>query len=133
MVNKIIEFLDSACCRKVMKTYHAVVSTGVPTPLHIAVLYDLVHITEVLLKQGDDPCKCKTSLLVTASKSGNPEMVKLLLGQNKINPNTRDFRKQWTPLFYAAERRSIEIVEKLLQSDLVDVDCKDSTGHTCKD
>ncbi|SJL06979.1 uncharacterized protein ARMOST_10321 [Armillaria ostoyae] len=130
MVDKIIAFLDSVCLGKVMKTCHAVRSTLAPTPLHLAVQYNLLHITKELLKRGDDPYQCKTPLLLTASRSGNAEMVKLLLDQDKIDPNTQDPRKEWTPLSYAVRRKSLQILEILLQSDRVDVNCKDSTGHT---
>ncbi len=57
-------------------------------------------------------------------------MVKLLLDQDKINPNSGEFRKKWTPLFYAVHQGSKEIVKVLLQSDRVDVNCKDSIGCT---
>ncbi|PBK85113.1 hypothetical protein ARMGADRAFT_1067102 [Armillaria gallica] len=117
--------------KNVMKICHAeIVSTKALTPLDFAVQYNLLHITEVLLKRGDDPCQCKTPLLVTAIKSENLAMVKLLLDQDKIDSNILEIGTLWTPLSYAAQWGGIEIVEMLLQSDKVDVDCKDSTGRT---
>ncbi len=106
MVHEIIAFLNSACCRKVAKLFHAaIVSTEVPVRLHLAVDYGLLHITEVLLDQGDNPCQCETPLLVTAIKRENFEMVKLLLDHDKIDPNTPlswVLGGQQTPLSYAA-------------------------------
>ncbi|PBK98340.1 ankyrin, partial [Armillaria gallica] len=133
MVQEIVAFLDSACCRKVAKIFHAAeLSTKVPVPLHIAVEYGLLHITEVLLDQGDGPCQCMTPLLVTAIKRQNLEIIKLLLHQDNIDPNTQSSWQQWTPLFYAAEEGSTQVVEILLQSDHVNVNvnCKDFRGRT---
>ncbi|KAK0435957.1 hypothetical protein EV421DRAFT_1144381, partial [Armillaria borealis] len=131
MVDEIIAFLDSVCCGKITKICcDKIVSTEAPVALHFAVQYDLLHITEVLLDRGDDPCQCETPLLVTAINSGNLEMVKLLLDRKEIDPNTRNSKKQQTPLSYAVEREFTQIVEILLQSNQVDVNCKDSTGRT---
>ncbi|KAK0435988.1 hypothetical protein EV421DRAFT_1146278 [Armillaria borealis] len=131
MGNEIIAFLDSACCRKVTKILHA---TMLPRealiPLHFAVDYGLLHITKVLLDRGDDPCQCTIPLLVTAIVRENLEMVKLLLDQDKIDPNTKSYRSWPSPLSYAVEWGSTQIVEILLQSDRVDVNCKNIRGCT---
>ncbi|SJL14241.1 uncharacterized protein ARMOST_17697 [Armillaria ostoyae] len=136
MRDEIIAFLDSACCRKVAKIFHAVTvseSTNVPVRLHLAVDYGLLHITEVFLDQGDDPHQCETPLLVTAIKRENLQMVKLLLDRDEIDPtipSSWDSGEQQTPLFYAAVWSSAQLLEILLQSDQVNVNHKDRYGST---
>ncbi len=72
-----------------------------PIPLQLAVNYGLLHITKVLLnqgaQQGDNLMWCCPPLLEIAIKRENLEMVKLLLDQDKIDPNIGDPRKQQTP------------------------------------
>ncbi|SJL14282.1 uncharacterized protein ARMOST_17738 [Armillaria ostoyae] len=131
LVGEIIAFFDSVCCGKVTKICHAgVVCTKAPVALHFAVEYDLLHITEVLLDRGDDPCQCEISLCVTAINNKNVEMMKLLLDREEIDPNTWNSEIQLTPLSYAVECESTQIVGMLLQSDRVDVNYKDSRGRT---
>ncbi|KAK0431632.1 ankyrin repeat-containing domain protein [Armillaria borealis] len=131
MGHEIIAFLDLACCRKVTKLFHVMISyPDAPSiPLHFAVEYGLLHIMELLLNRGDDPCQCIPSLLETAVYRHNIEIVKLLLDLDKINPNTQLLLQQ-TPLSYAVEQQSVQLLELLLQSGQVDVNCKDSTGCT---
>lgn len=108
-VREIIEFLDSACCGKVVKIFHTGIRfTDMPVPLHFAVQYNLLDITKVLLDRGDDPCQCKTPLLITAIKHKN-------LDQNEIDLFSWNSGEHWTPsLSYAVQERSTQIVEMLL-------------------
>ncbi|PBK68343.1 hypothetical protein ARMSODRAFT_851736, partial [Armillaria solidipes] len=71
-----------------------------------------------------------TPLLVTAVQRQNLEMVKLLLCQDNIDPNTQSSSLPQAPLFYAVEWGSTQLVEILLQSDWVNVNCMDYMGHT---
>ncbi|KAK0472441.1 hypothetical protein IW261DRAFT_1570795 [Armillaria novae-zelandiae] len=128
MENTIVSFLDSEECRNVAKLFHA--SGKPPPPLHFAVDHGLLHITKVLLDRGDDPCQCKKPLLVSAVERRNLEMVNLLLDRDTIDPNTESSWEQQTPLSYAAECGSAQIVEILLQSGRVNVNCKDCSGRT---
>ncbi|PBK81229.1 hypothetical protein ARMGADRAFT_813254 [Armillaria gallica] len=130
MGHEIITFLDSVCCSKVTKIFHAVkylkLPTFVPVPLHFAVEYGLLHITELLLERGDDPCQCKPPLLLTALEKGKLDIVKLLLDQDKIDSNTG----HWLLPLYSACCRDTQIVEMFLQSDRINVNCKDYLGCT---
>ncbi len=131
MEKEIVAFLDSVWCRNVRKILHTVIfSTEALIPLHFAVEYDLLHIAKVLLDRGDDPCQCEKPLLMTAIEKHNPEMMKLLLLQDNIDPNTQSSSFQLTPLSHAAMWESTQLVEILLQSDRVDVNCKDCRGRT---
>ncbi|KAK0215977.1 hypothetical protein EDD85DRAFT_870889, partial [Armillaria nabsnona] len=67
---------------------------------------------------------------MTAIEKHNPEIMKLLLLQDNIDPNTQSSSFQLTPLSHAAMWESTQLVEILLQSDWVDVNCKDCRGHT---
>ncbi len=134
MEKEIIEFLDSACCKEVTKVFHAAefFTEGehphiALVPLHFAVEYGLLHITKVLLERGDDPSQCSPPLLETAVDRENLSMVKLLLGRHEIDPNA----KGWNlPLCSACACKDKQILEVFLQSDRVDVNCRDCTGAT---
>ncbi|KAK0435972.1 hypothetical protein EV421DRAFT_1908255 [Armillaria borealis] len=132
MEDRIIEFLDLACCSMVEKIVNGVrFAIKKPIPLQLAVDYGLLHITEVLLNRGDNPMWCDPPLLVMAIERGNLEMVKLLLDRDEIDPNTTPAGSlSLLPLQSACACGDKQILKKFLQSEQVDVNFQSYGGPT---
>ncbi|KAK0480424.1 hypothetical protein EDD18DRAFT_1439630, partial [Armillaria luteobubalina] len=134
MEDEIIAFftdgINSANRRKVANVFHkGTVSSKAPVSVHFAMDYGLLHVMNVLLLRGK--CQCEEPLLLTAVQRGDLAVVKLLLGQDNVDPNIRSPTSQQTPLLYAVDEQGrTPIVEMLLQSRRVDVNNKGKNGWT---
>ncbi|KAK0502584.1 ankyrin repeat-containing domain protein, partial [Armillaria luteobubalina] len=70
-------------------------------------------------------------LLLTAVQRGDLAMVKLLLGQDNVDPNAQSSSSKQTPLLYTVEQREhTHIVETLLRSGRVDANSKGGNSWT---
>ena len=101
-------------------------------PLVRAAEYDQLAIVETLLARGADPLKGTIGNrlpLHFAAEGGHLAIVRLLLKQPGVDPNTRDYTGQ-TALFKAANGGHHEVVELLLQHNDVEPDAVSDDGFT---
>lgn len=101
------------------------------TPLSIAVLNSRPSVVERLLGVGADPLQVKPSgetLLMTAARSGNRDVVRMLLARG-VPVNARESTLGQTALMWAVARRHPEVVGELLGGG-ADVNAASVRGST---
>lgn len=68
--------------------------------------------------------------LMLAAYNGNPDMVRLLLDHDDINPNSRDRQEMRSPLAWAVTEGRTSVVMELLLDERVNVNLQDKWGFT---
>ena len=98
------------------------------TPLHDAVDNGYKDVAELLLQHDGQDMTAHDATIHEAAKSGNYEMVKVLLKANPDLVNSKD-NNSATPLHYAAAMGYRDVAELLL-ANKADVNAKDNKGNT---
>jgi ankyrin repeat protein len=99
------------------------------TGMHLAAYLGLREVMMVMLQNGHNP-NLKDALgrppLSWAIESGHEEMVRLLLAEDGVDPDSKDTKDGRTPLSWAAENGHEAVVKLLLEKDGVDLNYKDA-------
>jgi ankyrin repeat protein len=129
--------LVASCSQAVMtsRRYFAWRSKELPsqvTGMHLVAYSGWEEIMTTLLEHGHDPdpkdSKGRTPLCWAASL-GNEMVVKLLLGEGRVDLNSRD-EVDFTPLAWSAKGGHGSIVQLLLAEDRLDLNSKVGCGDT---
>ncbi len=102
------------------------------TPLHLAVNQGDLAAVQSLLAKHDNPEKKNKSgrtPLSCAAEKGHPDIVKALLANPNVKPDTLDNNGR-TPLSYAVTGGHFDIVETLLANPHVKINQADNNGRT---
>jgi ankyrin repeat protein len=102
------------------------------TPLSYAICNRHKQVIELLLKgdtQGDLEDISK-ELLLSATKKGDEDVVRLLLDMSKTNLDARDTKYGRTPLSWATVNGHLAIVKLLLATGKINVNAKDKYNWT---
>ena len=104
------------------------------TGLHLAAFFRLSEVMMALIKNGNHPDRKDFSgqtPLIWAPRNGHEAVVKMLLADNMVDPDTKDTECGRTPLSWAAEYGYETVVKLLLANDGVDPNSRDAiSGHT---
>ncbi|MCJ1345215.1 hypothetical protein MMC31_003421 [Peltigera leucophlebia] len=103
------------------------------TGIHLAAYHGLENTMLALLSNGhypDSKDENGQTPLSWAAKRGHNAVVKLLLANNSVNPDSKDINYGRTPLWWAARNGHDTVVKLLLAKDGVDPDSKDKIGRT---
>ncbi|KAH0536261.1 hypothetical protein FGG08_006856, partial [Glutinoglossum americanum] len=101
--------------------------------LHMASFFGLETIVNGLLERGDKPNSMDgygRTALSRAAENGHEAVVKLLLGVESIDMNSKDWYNGQAALLWAAQNGHEAVVKMLLSVESIDVNSKDEGGKT---
>ncbi|KAL7942901.1 ankyrin repeat-containing domain protein [Trichoderma barbatum] len=102
------------------------------TALSLAAESGNIHAMKELIDGGAFPNSAdatRRTPLFYASESGRKLAAEILLGDQRVDPDTKDERG-WTPLFLAAASGHEAVVQLLIESGGVDLDVRSKNGQT---
>jgi ankyrin repeat protein len=133
----ILSFLESeakvSCCSQAMMANAGYPNYSQRVPrqvkgMHLVAYFGLEQVVTTLLKM-DHHADCRDSYdrtpLSWAAENGHEGVVRLLLANDGVDPDSKDGRSGRTPLSRAAEKGHGAVVQLLLEKDGVDPDSKE--------